>query len=487
LWHVRKYHQIVSTILHWFRRDLRVRDNIALAAACARAGADGSVTGIFVMDPRWWVPEARQLGPWQAAFWLESLRELEADLSGRNIRLAVRRGDPVAEILDVARELRADAVTLNKEYEPAQNQMDERLVHQAAEMGLKVHRYKDAAVFEGKEILTAQGGVYGAFTPYKRAFLKKLAQRAPEDAGLPRRVGAAQPVASVDVPTLCQLGFPEVPLDVAPGERAGARRLGRFVVQGVGRYDRTRDVPALEQGTSRLSACLNAGTVSIRQAFRAALAAQRARSTRSGAGVFLGELIWREFYRMVLYNHPHTVSHAYQRKWNRLTWRDDPAMFQAWGAGRTGYPFVDAGMRQLARTGFMHNRLRMITAMFLTKDLDTHWVHGERYFRRMLMDYDLASNVGGWQWSASTGTDAAPYFRIMNPVLQGRRFDPEGSFVKRWVPELRLVPPAYIHSPWEMPSEMQASVGCVIGKDYPPPAVDHQQAKAAAVAKFRRR
>jgi deoxyribodipyrimidine photo-lyase len=477
----------VTTLLHWFRRDLRVRDNVGLATACAEAGRDGAVAGVFVVDPRWWHADARKLGPWQAAFWFQSLRELRPTLRERNVPLVIRLGDPVKEIITLAKALGADTVTHNKEYEPAQREMDDRLAAEAAGIGLKVRRFKDAAVFEEEEILTAQGGVYGVFTPYQRAYLKKLAEGEPDDAGLPRRVGGGKRAPSSDIPTLRQLGFDAVDLDISPGERCAARMLDRFCDTNIQRYDATRDWPALRDGTSRLSAHLNAGTISIRQVMRAALEAQKKKHKRTGAETFLGELIWREFYRMVLYHHPHTLREPYQEQLAALKWRNDPVLFEAWRDGLTGYPIVDAGMRQFAHTGFMHNRLRMITAMFLTKDLDTHWVQGERYFRRMLMDYDQASNVGGWQWSASVGTDAAPYFRVMNPVLQGRRFDPDGDYVRRWVPELRRVATAFIHVPWEMPSDLQRLSGCMIGREYPAPIVNHQTAKAAAIAKFRQR
>ena len=256
------------------------------------------------------------------------------------------------------------------------------------------------------------------------------------------------------------------------------------------RYRETRDFPALTlagRGTSRLSAHLNAGTISIRRVMLAAMNTGRSARLPEGVETFLGELIWRDFYRMVLFHHPHTVTEPFKESCRHLTWKNTPELFEAWKTGRTGYPIVDAGMRQLRQTGFMHNRLRMIAAMFLVKDLDTHWVLGERFFRQSLVDYDQASNVGGWQWSASTGTDAAPYFRVMNPVLQARRFDPEGAFIRHFIPALRRVPVKYVHAPWEMPGNMQREAGCIIGGDYPHPVVHHAAAKAAAVEKFRRR
>jgi deoxyribodipyrimidine photo-lyase len=487
----------MTTVLHWFRRDLRLRDNTALAAACNRAAPDGRVLGIFVIDPKWWEPSAEKLGPQQAAFWLESLRELAAALRTRNIPLIIRQGDPVGEILRLARETAADMVTFNKEYEPAQRAMDERLARQAERdlPGLKIRRYKDAAVFEEDEILTGQGKPYTVFTPYKRAYLKALATRELPEAALPRRLPATSlppTLQTSTVPTAESLGFPTVAFDLAPGEKSAGKLLDRFVERHLTHYAQTRDIPGDPHGTSRLSAHLSAGTLSIRQVFRAVLAAQNSHGNRKSkmenqksADTFLSELIWREFYRMILFHHPRTITEPFQRKYRRITWRNDPAFFKAWRGGSTGIPFIDAAMRQLAQTGFMHNRLRMLVAMFLTKHLDMHWLVGEQFFMRSLMDYDQASNVGGWQWSASTGTDAAPYFRIMNPVRQSQRFDPEGVYIRRWLPQLAQVPTAHIHMPWQMPREWQQQCRCVIGQDYPAPIVDLAAAKDAAIAKFR--
>jgi deoxyribodipyrimidine photo-lyase len=294
------------------------------------------------------------------------------------------------------------------------------------------------------------------------------------------------------VPTAESLGFPAAVLDLAPGEKSAGKLLDRFVERLLAHYAQTRDIPADPHGTSRFSAHLSAGTISIRQIFRTVLAAQNSHTHRKSkmenqksADTFLAELIWREFYRMILFHHPRTVIEPFQRKYRRITWRNDPAFFEAWRAGNTGIPFIDAGMRQLAQTGFMHNRLRMLAAMFLTKHLDTHWLVGEQFFMRALVDYDQASNVGGWQWSASTGTDAAPYFRIMNPVRQSQRFDPDGVFIRRWLPQLAHVPSAHIHMPWQMPLDLQQKSRCMIGYDYPAPIVDLAVAKDAAIAKFR--
>ncbi len=471
-------------VIHWFRRDFRIRDNFGLLAACE--GSD-AVLGLFVIDPRWFGPATGKIGVHQAKFWLESLREFSPALNARNIPLVVRTDrDPAATVLAVAKEAGAERITFNKEYEPGQMAMDERLEQLAVANNVTVQSYKDGVVFEEDEIVTGKGTPYSIFTPYKNAYLKKL-NDGMAAGGLPPKMRRMPSIATEEIPTVRELGFEDVSLDIAPGERAGAKLLASFCRNRLADYQRARDLPALSLnaggGTSRLSAHLNAGTVSIRQAMRAAL------NTSSGEGkaAWIGELIWRDFYRMILFHYPETVSHPFQKQYKHVRWANNPAMIDAWSAGRTGYPLVDAAMKQIRTTGFMHNRLRMITAMFLTKDLDVHWVIGERLFMRWLMDYDQACNVGGWQWAASTGTDAAPYFRVMNPVLQSLRFDAKGEFIRHYLPALANVPEKYIHAPWEMPREIQIAAGCVIGKDYPNPIVDHVKAKALAVDKFRKR
>jgi deoxyribodipyrimidine photo-lyase len=493
----------MTTWIHWFRRDFRLRDNTGLHAAATLAGSGGHVAGAFIIDPRWWLAKHQKLGIFQARFWLESLRELQAALAGRGIPLIVRASsDPVAELLRLAQAIRAEGITYNKEYEPDQIAMDLRLERTAAGAGCRIRSFKDAAIFEEDEILTGNRMPYLVFTPYKRAYLQRLETDPFNVLGMPPRT--MSPSFPPEPPvSLRSLGFSEAalesPLHAAPGESGAARLLEHFRRHTLDRYDQTRDIPALTPpisklgGTSRLSAHLNAGTISIRQVMRMALEPKgrtskgKSLAYRRARESFLSELIWREFYRMVLFNFPHTVAHSFRENHRTVTWRDDPELFTAWSEGRTGYPIVDAGIRQLLRTGFMHNRLRMITAMFLTKDLDVHWRHGEHFFRRTLVDYDQASNVGGWQWSASTGADAAPYFRIMNPVLQSARFDPEGGFIRHFLATLRRVPNKFIHAPWKMPADIQKDSGCIIGRDYPAPIVDHARARAAAIAKFRKR
>ncbi len=474
----------MNTALHWFRRDFRVTDNTALASACGLADA---VIGVFVLDTRWFHASAAKMGAFQAAFWLAAIAELRENLGGLNISLRIiQTDDPVAALLSLAREVRAGAITFNREYEPAQIAQDQRLIQTAEKSGLselKIYGYCDAVIFEEFDVLTANETPYTVFTPYKRSWLAKFSAAAMVSRGRPRMMQqSGQPQEASVVPAAKSLGFPAVTLDIPTGESGGRRMLAEFGRQRIGLYKQRRDFPA-EAGVSRLSAHLSAGTISIRQCVSAAVAAG-AMNGCGGAECWLSELIWREFYRMVLFHFPHTVTRPFHRKFDTVTWENNPALLAAWLGACTGYPIVDAALLQIQTTGWMHNRLRMIAAMFLTKDLDIHWRTGEQWFMRWLMDYDQASNVGGWQWSAGTGTDAAPYFRVMNPILQARRFDPKGAFVRRLIPALARVPDDFVHEPWLMPPLMQAQFGCRIGQDYPPPVVDHGAARVKAIRKF---
>ncbi len=467
--------------LHWFRRNFRVRDNTALAAAC-RMG--DSVVGIFCIDTRWFSAQSGKTSSFQAAFWLDSLKELSTSLSTLHIALKIiATDDPVQAILALSKTLHVQIITLNKEYEPAQNLQDQRLAYEAAKTGIQIKSFKDGVIFEEFEVLSKTENPYTIFSPYKRAWLAKLAQGPIQTLGLPDPM-ALRPVSSDSVPDLESLGYAATKPPIPAGESSGEKMLATFIHTKIHTYHTTRDIPAID-GCSQLSAHLAAGTVSIRQCVIAALAAG-ATGTCRGAEMWLAELIWREFYRMILFHFPQTAQRAFQKKYHQITWSNNPDFIAAWCTAHTGYPIVDAGIRQIQQTGWMHNRLRMIVAMFLTKDLDTHWRIGEQQFQSWLIDYDQASNIGGWQWSAGTGTDAAPYFRVMNPILQARRIDPDGTFVKRFIPELTNVPKEFLHTPWEMPALLQNQSGCKIGQDYPRPVVDHGTARIQAIAKFQR-
>jgi deoxyribodipyrimidine photo-lyase len=344
--------------------------------------------------------------------------------------------------------------------------------------GMEFRTCKDQVIFELGEVRTRAGGPFSVFTPYKRAWLERLRPRdcARREAGPGSgRLATTEPRP---MPELAALGF-ERALDAPAAGMSGGATLWTGFRRRLGGYATQRDFPALE-GTSRLSVHLRFGTVSIRDLVRHARASRLA-----GAGAWLSELIWRDFYFAILAARPDVVDHAFKREFDALEWEEDEHGWLAWCEGRTGYPLVDAAMRQLNSTGLMHNRLRMVTASFLVKDLGIDWRRGERYFASRLLDYDLAANNGGWQWCASTGCDAQPWFRLFNPVAQSQRFDPQGAYIRRWVPELARVPDASVHAPWEMTPAGQLAAGCVIGRDYPAPVVGHVEARLRTLARYR--
>jgi deoxyribodipyrimidine photo-lyase len=457
--------------LLWFRRDLRLRDHPALAAALDRGGL---VVPVYVLDPRLLGgPRSSANRTW---FLLESLRELAAGLAARGAPLVVRTGRPEDVIPAVAAEAGATAVVASRDVSPFARARDRAVREALVAAGRQLHLERGLLVVEPEEVHTDDERPVTVFTPFSRRW-----------AAVPRRTPVPAPHAIPSLPagTLASEDLPPSPAptaDVAllpqPGEAAARERLARWVASAaLPAYADGRNRLDAE-GTSRLSADLKVGTLS---ALEVLLAAE---GPGDGRRVFVSELAWREFYAHVLWHFPHVVRGAYRPAYDAVPWADDPAGLAAWREGRTGYPVVDAAMRQLAGSGWMHNRARMIAASFLAKDLLVDWRHGEAHFMAHLVDGDVASNNGGWQWTAGTGTDAAPYFRIFNPVSQGRRFDPGGAYVRRWVPELARVPDAFVHEPWTMPPDVQAAAGCVVGRDYPAPIVDHAFARDRALAAY---
>jgi deoxyribodipyrimidine photo-lyase len=407
----------------------------------------------------------------------ESVRELKAALDARGGGLHVLHGRARREIPRLARKLKVGAVYANRDYEPQAIDRDAEVAERLREAGMDFRMRKDQVIFELDEVRTRSGGTFSVFAPYRRAWLARLAPAhlAPHEIGLlGTRLAAAN---AAPMPSLSDLGFRRVE-PLLPAGMSGGARLWRAFCKRLADYARQRDFPALG-ATSRLSVHLRFGTVSIRELVRGA-------RSRRGAGpaAWLSELIWRDFYVAILAARPDVVDHAFRRGYDALHWDDDETTFRAWREGRTGYPLVDAAMRELNATGTMHNRLRMVTASFLVKDLGIDWRRGERYFAGKLLDYDLAANNGGWQWSASTGCDAQPWFRIFNPVLQSRRFDPDGAYIRRWLPELARVPDAHVHAPWEMGRAEQQVSGCVIGRDYPAPIVRHEEARRRTLMRY---
>jgi deoxyribodipyrimidine photo-lyase len=452
-----------DTAIWWLRRDLRLADNDALAAALV---GGRRVVPLFILDPT--LLDGPTSSPTRTAFLLGGLLALDADLRARGNRLVVRRGRPADALARVVAETGATAVYAEDDHSPYARRRDAE-----AQRVAPLHLIGSAAIRPPGTILKSDGAPYTVFTPFSRAW---LAQPLPDPAEL-RPAPAALPdpgdVAGEPIPNT-PTRPPGVPF--LPGEAEGQRRLADFLSNGIAAYDEQRDRLDVD-GTSRLSPYLRFGMVAARAA---AVAALSARSAGPGAARWLNELIWRDFYSHILYHFPHVATSNF-RPIGRVTWRNDPADFAAWSEGRTGYPIVDAAMRQMAESGWMHNRARMIVASFLVKDLLVDWRWGERYFMRRLVDGDPAANNGGWQWTAGTGTDAAPYFRVFNPVTQGRKFDPDGDYVRRWLPALAGVPTAAIHEPWRLSAAEQRAAGCVLGRNYPYPIIDHALARQRAL------
>ena len=474
-----------SGALVWFRRDLRDVDHAALARALE---GGGPVYCAFVFD-REILDVLPSREDRRVEFIAGSVRELDARLRARGGGLIVRHAFAREAIPALARELGVAAGHANRDYEPAAIARDDAVATSLAGTGIAYVSHKDHVVFERDEVLTRAGTPFSVFTPYKRAWLERLAPAHLAPHAVDPVAGALAPPppgSDTGVPALESLGFRPTnlaALGVTPG-MSGARALFASFRRRIDRYREARDYPA-RKGPSYLSVHLRFGTISIREL----VAYSHARSLLpdgEGAATWLSELVWREFYSQILWHRPDVVAHAFRPEYDALPFPDDPARLGAWREGRTGYPIVDAAMRQLARTGYMHNRLRMIAASFLVKDLLVDWRLGERHFADALIDYDLASNNGGWQWAASTGCDAQPWFRIFNPVTQSQRFDPDGAFIRRYVPEIAKLEGGEIHAPWMLPPALQQARGVVVGRDYPAPIVDHAKAREQALALFGR-
>ena len=487
--------RILDSALVWFRRDLRAGDNAALhhALRCARR-----VWCVFVFDTA--ILDALPRRDRRVEFILGSLHDLSAQLAAlgsqhgnAGVQLLVRQGRAVHEVTALARQLGVQAVYANHDDEPDALARDAHVRDALAADGIALHTSKDHVVFERSEVLTLAGKPYTVFTPYKNAWLKKLDPyflkpypTAPHADAL----AAPPPGVAAAMPTLATLGFEPsnlCELPITPGS-TGAQALLQDFLPRIGQYGETRDFPAVK-GPSYLSVHLRFGTVSVRElaALARARVAPGTEAQRSGAMVWLSELIWRDFYHQILHHHPHVVGASFRPEYDRIEWAsgsEADALFAAWCEGRTGYPLVDAAMAQINQTGYMHNRLRMVVASFLMKDLGLDWRWGERYFAEQLNDFDLAANNGGWQWAASTGCDAQPYFRIFNPVSQSEKFDAEGKFIRRYLPQLAALPDRAIHAPWLARPMDRLAAGVELGRNYPHPVVLHDEARAKTLQRF---
>jgi len=457
----------IEPAIHWFRRDLRLFDHQALA----RAGEGGRpVIGLFVLDPT--ILERPDTGPSRVAYLAGALAALDAGLRRKGSRLVVRRGDARVVVPASAAETGAALVTAIRDFEPFARARDEAVATALATDGRELWLSAEQLLLDPTTLPPLR-----TFSACRRRFESALAEGVPRAPRSPGFLPARSLPRTDRLPGARALGFRAADAVMEAGERPAARRLATFAESRLSDYANARDDPAAD-ATSRLSADLRFGVVSVRTAIRAALEAGRA-EPRAEAGVkaWLNELAWRDFYASLLWHFPEVETLEYKAELRGLRWGVPGRRLDAWVNGRTGYPIVDAAMRQLAGEHFMHNRCRMIVASFLVKDLHLDWRLGERHFMRELVDGDLANNNGGWQWCASTGADSQPHFRIFNPVLQGERHDPTGAYVRRWVPELRQIPDRYIHRPWEAPSPP---------KGYAPRIVDHGREREVALKLYRR-
>lgn len=467
---------MTPTTIVWFRNDLRIADNPALSAALTTGG---EVWPVYILDDE-------AAGAWRAGgaarWWLhQSLTSLQASLAKLGLRLRLRRGDSLREIERLVADSGAGNVLWNRRYDPWAIAQDKAIKTWLDGRGIETHSFNGSLGREPWEVHRAGGEPYKVFTPFWRAW----AELGPLPAPLPTPA-AMVPAVPVDADALNNLGLLPTKPDWAgglraswePGEAAALAALDDFLEERASDYRAARDFPA-RPGVSRLSPRLHHGELSPRQIWHAAQ-----REPDAGIDAFLRQLVWREFGYHLLYHFPHMPDTPLRPEFANFPWADEPSLLRAWSRGQTGYPLVDAGMRELWHTGYMHNRVRLIAASFLTKDLLIPWQKGAAWFWDTLCDADLANNSMGWQWVAGCGTDAAPYFRIFNPISQGRKFDPDGAYVRRWVPELAGLPDDWIQEPAAAPADKLAAAGVRLGETYPRPIVDHAVARGRALAAF---
>lgn len=470
--------------LVWFRADLRVNDNHALHHACR--ASEGGVVGVFTICPEQW--KEHDWAPVKVDFILRNLAQLRDRLQTLNIPLKIIRTDRFRdvpeELLSLANSCSCDALYFNREYELNERARDCDVGELFAGEGMGVHAFTDQVLIAPGQVRTQEGKWYTVFSPFKRSAVAYLEENPIEVLAKPSKQAAID-VESDDVPSSIDGFESEVDPDLwKAGEQAALARLRAFVEHRIDAYKDERNFPAID-GTSKLSPYLAAGVLSPRQCVEAAADAsggQLASRKKSieGPTHWISEVLWREFYKHLLVGFPRVSrNEPFKLDTKAINWSYSKKKFELWCEGRTGYPIVDAAMRALKTTGWMHNRLRMVSAMFLTKDLFVDWRWGERHFMRHLVDGDLASNNGGWQWSASTGTDAAPYFRIFNPISQSKKFDPDGTFIREHVEELRDVEGDEIHEPWKLPDLLRSQL------DYPDRVVDHSEAREHAIDAFK--
>lgn len=464
--------------LCWVRRDLRLHDHFALSEALKNS--DETIIA-FIFDELILEKLHNKNDP-RVSIIIDSLREMETHLQKYSSSLIVRFGNPVEEIPKLMAEYKIDGLFFNRDYEPYAKKRDTEVERILLAQKKAVYTFKDHVFFEKTEILNGSGEIYKVFTPYKNKWLETF--RAQEEfipeykCNLKKLAPLKNPKNIIDHDWLHEISFLETPCVLKGGSKEALKRLEHFR-EFIENYKEARDVPALEQ-TSNLSSYIRMGNLSIRDMIRLAV-----EKRNSGYETWLSEIIWRDFYQVILDAYPRVVKHCFRSEYDNIKWLGSKKDFESWCDGQTGYPLVDAAMRCLNTTGMMHNRLRMVVASFLTKTLLIDWRLGERYFAEKLLDYDMAANNGGWQWSASTGVDAQPYFRIFNPYNQSEKFDPKGIYIRQWCPELAKFSNKTIHSPHDTEIFEQIEAECFIGKDYPAPIVGYKQQRDRALAMYK--
>jgi deoxyribodipyrimidine photo-lyase len=472
-----------STGLVWLRRDLRVHDHAALAAALHQCE---KVFVVFIFDKTILdvLPSRKDR---RVEFIWQSVIEVDAELKKHGAQLLCLHDVAERAVPSLAIDLKADAVFTNHDYEPQAIRRDEIVSEQLRAHGKAFHTFKDQVIFEKSEVLTGAEKPFSVFTPYKNAWRKRFDQTPvlPFKYELSaKKLASPANSETFAIPSLADMGFEQTNLQalkIHGGTKAGLSLLHEFSDR-ISNYRETRDFPAIK-GPSYLSVHFRFGTISIREAVQLAFSSKNF-SSNEGAQTWLAELIWRDFYFQILHHHPRVTEGAFKPDYNNIAWDRDESIFAAWKEGRTGYPLVDAAMLQLNQTGYMHNRLRMVVASFLMKDLGIDWRWGEKYFADQLNDFDLSANNGGWQWAASSGCDAQPYFRIFNPITQSEKFDSEGRFIKRYLPQLAGLSKKTIHAPWLAGPIELASAEIKLGENYPHPIVAHDVARAKTLQRY---
>ena len=456
----------------WIRRDLRLTDNGALHAAAQHAE---QVIPLFILDPQ--LQNSDFTGRKRLDFLMAGLHSLNHDLQELGSRLIIRWGDPLDVFFLLLHEIKIDAIYSERDYSPYAAKRDQALLENPA---IPLHIVSSHTIRPPEQVLKKDDTPYTVYTPYRRVWQSRPTLSEHNLLLAPTRLNTPADIYTQPLPENSSLEH----VNFQAGEDAAKSILSSFVsntqfTAPIYDYTNQRNRPDID-GTAQISPHLRFGMISARQAATAAYQAitdAPDATAQENAETWLSELIWRDFYITILHHFPHVRGHNFRRKYDAIVWNQNLSEFNAWCYGQTGYPYIDAAMRQLIQSGWMHNRARMAVASFLVKDLLIDWRWGEKWFMQHLIDGDPAANNGGWQWAAGTGTDAAPYFRIFNPVSQGTKHDPEGNYVRRWVPELALVPKKYIHEPWKIPLSEQKKYNCLIGQTYPPPMVDHKWAR----------